>query len=135
MKDVLRSIAMDSGEQYVIMDLVLLMLKLSVNNWDIIIIIDMITYVCKYYNLKCISTVVFKHKTVYLLQLNCFFASQSYNCCRPCVIFACPLESLYSYCCIQQQTTYYVSNTYNTYMDCLLSIPYFSIFAILKSNI
>ena len=46
-KDVLRSIVMDSGEQYVIMDLVLLMLELSANNWDITVAIIMITLVCK----------------------------------------------------------------------------------------
>ena len=39
---------MDNGKQYVIMDLVLLMLELSVNNWDITITIIMITSVCKY---------------------------------------------------------------------------------------
>ena len=46
-KDVLRSTVMDSGEQYVMMDLVLLKLKLSVNNWDITITIIMITLVCE----------------------------------------------------------------------------------------
>ena len=35
-KDVWRSIVMDNGEQYVIMDLVLLMLLSFVNSWDIV---------------------------------------------------------------------------------------------------
>ena len=34
-KDVLKSIVMDSGEQYVLMDLILMMFKLFVDNWDI----------------------------------------------------------------------------------------------------
>ena len=46
-KDVWRSTVMDNGEQYAIMDLVLLMLKLSVNNWDITITIDMIISICE----------------------------------------------------------------------------------------
>ena len=36
MKDVLRSIVMDSGGQYAVMGLTLLMPTLSANNWDMI---------------------------------------------------------------------------------------------------
>ena len=62
MQDVLRSTVMDNGEQYVIMDLILLMLKLSVNNWDITITIIMIISIC-----KSLSDVVFAIYTFFHL--------------------------------------------------------------------
>ena len=46
MKDMLSSIVMDGGEQYVMTDLLLLKLKLSVNNWDITVTTVMIHSAC-----------------------------------------------------------------------------------------
>ena len=62
MKDVLRSTVMDSGEQYVIMELVILMYKLSVNNWDITITIDTISLTCKRLN-AYIFRIILKYET------------------------------------------------------------------------
>ena len=56
MKGVWKCTVMDSGEQYVMMDLVILMLLLFVDNWDITITTIMITSVCKK---QIINTVAF----------------------------------------------------------------------------
>ena len=47
MKDVLRSTVMDNGGQYVVVDLVQLMLTLSVNNLDMIPILIIVYHSCK----------------------------------------------------------------------------------------
>ena len=44
MKDVWRFIVMDSGGQYAVLGLTILMLTLSANNWDMIILHYFITH-------------------------------------------------------------------------------------------
>ena len=61
MKDLWRSIVMDSGEQYVMMDLILMMHLFSVNNWDIQTIQVIIIFLCMF------STIDYTGSILYLL--------------------------------------------------------------------